>query len=38
MANNKIKGLTIQIGADTLGLDEALRRRKRSWKPLPALK
>lgn len=25
MANNKIKGLTIQIGADTLGLDEALK-------------
>ena len=25
MASNKIKGLTVQIGADTLGLDTALK-------------
>lgn len=25
MANKKIKGITIEIGADTLGLDKALR-------------
>ena len=32
MANKKIKGITIEIGADTLGLDKALKGVEQSSK------